>query len=316
MNYKNKIAVVFGGTGFIGRQIVCDLAARGARVKVVTRIPEQAYFLKPAGSVGQIVPVMCDYKQETICNIVKNTDIVVNTIGILFEKSKDGFHHAHVDIPKMIASACKKEKIENFVHISALACERGDSKYAHTKLAGEQEVLQICPQVTIMRPSIVFGEDDSFFNKFAKMMNIMPFLPLIEGGKTKFQPVYVGDVAQAVMQAISHKEAQGHIFELCGPDTVTFKDIYEILIRETKKQRMLVKIPLPLAKMQAFFMKILPNPPLTTDQIKSLRTDNVMNAGALGLRDLNIHPTAMDLILPRYLERYRPGGVFAYKKMA
>lgn len=316
MSFENKKAVIFGGTGFIGRQVVRDLAQKGFQIKVATRLPERAYFLKPAGFVGQIVPVACDYTEESIENAIQGCDYVVNCIGILYEKRRGGFQKAHVDIPKTIAAVCKKQKVKNFVHISALACERGTSKYAHTKLAGEQEVLQQFPKAAILRPSVVFGEDDSFFNMFAEMSRFLPFLPLIGGGKTKFQPVYVGDVSEAVMQALTHKEAQANIFELAGPETVSFKEIYKILMKHTKRQRALVKLPYSIAKLEAFFMQFIPNPPLTPDQVESLKTDNVKNNEALGLKDLGVEPTMMEIILPRYLERYQPGGGFTSHKTA
>lgn len=316
MTLQKKTAVIFGATGFIGRQITRELAELGVRIKVATRIPERAYFLRPFGDVGQIVPIACDYSQESISDIIKGCDYVVNTIGILFEKKKNSFQKAHVEIPKRIATASKEQNVERFVHISALACERGTSKYAHTKLAGEQEILQIFPEATILRPSVVFGEDDSFFNMFAEMSSYLPFLPLIGGGKTKFEPVYVGDVADAAIYALQNNNAKGHIYELCGPDRVSFKEIYEILMEETKRKRALVPLPIPFAKFQAFFMQVLPKPPLTPDQVESLKTDNVKNDDALTLEDMNINPTAMKLILPEYLERYRPGGRFAYQKTA
>ena len=313
---KNKTAVIFGGTGFIGRQVVRELAEMGLQIKIATRVPERAYFLRPQGNVGQIVPIACDYSEEAISNIVSGCDYVVNTIGILFEKSKNGFQKTHVQIPKMIATAASQHKVKSFVHVSALACERGTSKYAHTKLAGEQEILQACPSATILRPSVVFGEDDSFFNMFAEMSCYLPFLPLIGGGKTKFEPVYVGDVADAVIYALKNASTKGHIYELCGPDQVSFKEIYEILREETNRKSALIPLPMPLAKVQAFFMQFLPNPPLTPDQVESLKTDNVKNPDSLGLSDMEINPTAMKLILPDYLERYRPGGRFAYQKTA
>ena len=316
MRFQNKTAVIFGGTGFIGRQIVRELAQLGVQIKVATRVPERAYFLRPCGAVGQIVPVACDYTEQSIQDVVEGCDYVVNTIGILFEKKRSKFQKAHVQIPAFIAKAAVTSKVKSFVHISSLACERGSSKYAQTKISGEQEVLKVFPKATILRPSVVFGEDDSFFNMFAEMSRYLPFLPLIGGGKTKFQPVYVGDIADAVIKVLSKPEAQGHIYELGGPDTVTFKEIYKILMEETKRKRFLVPLPMPLAKFKAFFMQVLPTPPLTPDQVESLKTDNIMGTDALGLKDLEIEPTSMQIVLPRYLERYRPGGAFAYQKTA
>ncbi|MCB9965417.1 MAG: complex I NDUFA9 subunit family protein [Rhodospirillales bacterium] len=311
-----KTAVVFGGTGFIGRQIVRELARRGVLIKVATRIPESAYFLRPDGTVGQIVPVACDYTSDSIHSLVKGCDYVVNCIGILYEKGHSKFQRAHVEIPQRIAEACAAENVAHFVHISALACERSTSRYAKSKRAGEEAVMQAFPQATILRPSVVFGEDDSFFNMFAEMARYLPCLPLIGGGRTKFQPVYVGDVALAVMRALDSKDTCGKIFELGGPETVTFKEIYTILAQETGRTRMLVPVPMPIAKIQGFFMQMLPHPPLTPDQVESLKTDNVVTAEALTFKDLEIAPTAMEMVLPNYLECYRVGGRFASRKAA
>ena len=214
---KNKIACIFGGTGFLGRQIVRELAAQGYTIKVATRVPERAYFLKPAGAVGQVVPFQCDYSDKgNIEDAVRGADVVVNCIGLLFEKRKNAFQKAHVDIPSRIAAACAAQGVANFIHISALGVEKSKAKYAKTKLAGEKAVHANFANAVILRPSAVFGENDSFFNMFAKMAQIAPALPLIGGGKTKFQPVYVGDVADAVMAAIGQKSVQGQIFQLGG----------------------------------------------------------------------------------------------------
>ena len=313
MTMKKKIATIFGGTGFVGRQIVRELAKTGVVVKIATRVPERAYFLRPAGTVGQIVPFQCDYSDaESIAEAVQDSDFVVNCIGILFEKGKaQKFQNAHVDVPAMIAAACAKAGVEKLVHISALGVDKSASKYAKTKLEGEQAVLSNFPEATILRPSVIFGEDDAFFNMFAEMARFAPALPLIGGGQTKFQPVFVGDVADAVMVSLKSADAQGQIYELGGPEIVSFKDIYERLFRYTGRRRCLVNLPFGLAKVQATFLSVLPHPPLTRDQVESLKTDNIVSEAAQGLADLGITPTAMDLILPTYLESYRAGGRFA-----
>ena len=313
MSVENKIATVFGGTGFVGRQIVRELAARGVRIKVATRVPERAYFLKPAGAVGQVVPFQCDYSDEkSIAQAVEGADYVVNCIGILFEKGKKRrFQHAHVDVPARIASACAKQGVKALVHVSALGVEEGTSKYAKTKLEGEKAVLAKFPKASILRPSVIFGEDDEFFNMFAEMARYTPVLPLIGGGKTKFQPVYVGDVADAALAALDNPQAQGQIYQLGGPDVVSFKEIYNLLFQYTGRRRCLMRLPYGLAKVQATFLSILPNPPLTRDQVESLKTDNVVAENAQGLADLGVQQTDMDLILPTYLQSYRAGGRFA-----
>ena len=313
MTVNSKIACVFGGTGFVGRQIVRELAKKGYVIKVATRVPERAYFLKPAGTVGQIVPFQCDYKDEkSIAAAIEGSDTVVNCIGILFEKGKrQKFQKIHAELPGMIAKVCKKAGVQNFIHISALGIDKATSKYAKTKIEGEKAVKKGFANSVILRPSVIFGEDDAFFNMFAEMARYTPALPLIGGGETKFQPVYVGDVADAVMAAIDNTEAQGQTYELGGPDVVTFKEIYQKLFEYTGRKRCLVNLPFGLAKVQATFMSILPHPPLTRDQVESLKTDNIVSKKAQGLADLGVESTAMSLILPTYLESYRAGGRFA-----
>lgn len=319
MIVKTKIATVFGGTGFVGRHIVWDLAQRGYTVKVATRVPAAAYFLRPCGTPGQIVPFECDYGDpHGIRKAVAGADLVVNCIGILYEKRRGGFRKAHVDIPAAIAKACRKDRVRRFVHISALACERSASRYARSKHEGEKAVFKAFPNATILRPGIIFGEDDSFFNMFARMAQILPALPLIGGGKTRFQPVYVGDVAGAAIKALVLPAAgkdspEGRIYELAGPDILTFKEIYEKMFSYTNQPRVLIPLPFWLAKLQAWFLSILPGPPLTPDQVESLKTDNIPSGKEPELKDLGIRPTSLDLILPEYLESYRPGGRFAGK---
>ncbi len=317
MTLKYKTACVFGGTGFVGTQIVRELAKRDYIVKIATRIPERAYFLKPCGAVGQIIPVACDYRDaESVHAVIEGCDVVVNCIGVLFEKGKQTFQKAHIDIPALIAKTCQKQDVKNFIHISALAVERGTSQYAQSKFAGEKAIQAVFPKATILRPSVIFGEDDAFFNMFAGMAKILPALPLIGGGKTKFQPVFVGDVADAVLAAIDSNDTQGKIYELGGPETLSFEAIYQKLFEYTGQNPVLVPLPYSIAKLQAFFMGILPKPPLTRDQVESLKTDNVMNEDALTLLDLGITPTALDIILPTYLTRYRRGGRFGDKMSA
>lgn len=314
-NYKT--ATGFGGTGFVGTQIVRELAKRDIIVKVATRVPERAYFLKPCGAVGQVVPVQCDYNDEaSVAAAVQGSDYVVNCIGVLFEKGAQSFQKAHIDIPTLIAKAVKKAEVKSFVHISALACERGTSKYAQSKAEGEKAVLSKFPKAVILRPSIIFGEGDDFFNMFAGMASVLPVLPLIGGGETKFQPVYVGDVADAAISALNSEDAQGQIYELGGPETLSFEDVYKKIFEYTGQNPILASLPYGVAKFKAFFLEILPKPLLTRDQVESLKTDNVVNEGAQGLRDLGVVPTALDIILPNYLVRYRRGGRFGDKMSA
>lgn len=318
MSINNKTATVFGGTGFIGRQIVRELARRGITVKIATRVPERAYFLRTAGTVGQIVPLLCDYSsEESITAAVAGSDYVVNCIGILYERRGSKFKKAHTQIPFMIAKACAKTGVKRLVHISIPNIEKDTSRYAKTKLEGEKAVQKEFPGASILRPSIVFGPDDDFFNKFAGLIRIMPALPLIGGGKTKFQPVYVGDVADAAIACLMGSEERcGKVYELGGPEILSFREIYELLFSYTGKRRALISIPFWVAKIQAFFMEMLPCPLLTRDQVESLKTDYTVSPEALKLEDLGIRATAMELVLPRYLERFRDGGRFADLKKA
>ncbi|MFN3700628.1 MAG: complex I NDUFA9 subunit family protein [Alphaproteobacteria bacterium] len=319
MSKTYKTACIFGGTGFVGRQIVRELAAKGIRIKIATRVPESAYFLRPCGDVGQVVPYFCDYNDPaSIQAAVKGCDYVVNCIGILFERKKNSFARIHTDLPANIAKACADEGVSRFVHISALGIENNPSQYAKTKLEGEKAVLANCPQASILRPSIVFGEDDDFFNKFAKLAGILPFLPLIGGGNTRFQPVYVGDVADAALACLFDKTGEygGKIFALGGPDIVSFKEVYEILFAHIGFRKPLVSLPWGVANMQAALFSLMPTPLLTKDQVLSLKADSVVSDQALTFADLGITPQAMAAILPEYLALYRPGGRFAHQQSA
>lgn len=319
LSSSNKIVTIFGGTGFIGQQIVRALAHQGIRVKVATRIPERAFFLKPCGTPGQIVPIACRYDDPaSIAAAIKGSNSVINTIGQLFEKGKATFQRAHVDIPTAIARACADNNIERFVHLSALGIDNAQSNYAKTKMAGEKAIRDLFPKATILRPSVVFGPGDNFFNKFGSLSRISPFLPLIGGGKTRFQPVYVGDVADAVCAAIMRpalpgSDPRGKTFELGGPETLDFIDIYKRLFRFTGRPRLMIPLSWGQARLKALFLGLLPTPPLTRDQVEQLHSDAVVSENALTFYNLGLVPTAMDVILPTYLERFRPGGRFAEK---
>ena len=322
MTIKRKIVTIFGGTGFIGRHVVKRLAAEGYTIKVATRIPEHAYSLKTSGAVGQIVPFLCDYKDPaSLREAIEGADVVVNCIGIRAQNRKNKFRRLHAELPSQIAEAAARENVSRFVHISALGVDKGTSQYAKTKLEGERAVLAACPWATILRPSVVFGSEDNFFNMFARLSRIAPVLPLIGGGRTKFQPVYVGDVAHAVMAAIllpplGDTDPRRKIYELGGPETVTFREIYELIFKFTGRKRLLLPVPFFLVKIKAGFLSLMPQPLLTPDQVESLKTDSVVSSDAQTLAHLAIVPTGMGLVLPSYLESYRAGGRFADKKTA
>ena len=315
MNLDRKIATVFGGTGFIGRHVVQRLAKAGYTVKVATRIPEHAFFLKPLGTVGQIAPVPVNYNDpRSIAAAVAGADLVVNCVGILFEKKRNAFRRLHTEVPRTIAAACSAAHVRLFIHVSALGVDRSKSKYARSKFEGEKNVMAVCPRAVILRPSVVFGTEDKFFNMFAELSRFAPALPLIGGGHTRFQPVFVGDVADAVMVAALRPDVVGHIFELGGPETVTFRQLLERLFKYTKRPRPLISVPFFASKIDAWFLGFLPNPPLTPDQVESLKTDNIVSGALPSFIDLGITPTSMSLILPSYLEHYRSGGIFGGKK--
>lgn len=316
---KKQIICIFGGTGFLGQSITRELAKTGARIKIVTRFPESAYELKPCGDVGQIVAVTCDYKSdESIESAMKGCDVVINLVGILYEKGKNKFKKAHIELPTKIATICAAQKIDKFIHVSALGVEKSKSKYAKSKLAGENNIKENFPSVTILRPSVVFGPEDNFFNMFAKLATILPALPLIGNGLTKFQPVYVGDIADGIKNISMEKtdKFKGKIYELGGPEVVTLKEIYEILLDQINRQKTFVNLPWVVAKIQGVFMGFLPKPLLTLDQVRSLKTDNIVGSDALKLTDLRVTPTAMESILPQYLRCYKRGGRFGEKKAA
>ncbi len=316
MAATQKVATVFGGTGFIGRQVINLLAAEGISVKVPSRAPEKAYFLRPCGTVGQVVPILCDiYDQNAVDNVIKGSDYVVNCVGILYEKGRSTFKSLHTDLPERIAQSCSVNGVKRLVHISSLGAGKSSSKYAKSKAEGEAKIRANFPGASILKPSVVFGQDDNFFNMFAKLSSIMPMLPLIGGGKTKFQPVYVGDVAKAVMACLTLPSTGiqnpcGNTYELGGPEVIDFKDIYERIFEHTRRRKSLVTIPWGLAKIQGRIMGMLPKPLLTADQIESLKTDSIVADDALTLQNLNIQPTGMGLILPQYLGQYIAGGRF------
>jgi NADH dehydrogenase len=316
MTLQPKTVTIFGGTGFIGGQIVRELARQGFLVKIATRVPERAYDLKPCGHVGQIVAVACDYDEAAdIRAAVADSTYVVNCIGSLTQRRGSAFRKLYTDVPRLIAEACRDLGVERFVHISALGTDKGKSRYAVNKREGEGAVRATFPVATILRPSVVFGADDNFFNKFARLARYVPVMPLIGGGRTKMQPVYVGDVAGAVMAALllpagTSADPRGRVFELGGPGIVDFRQIYRMMFDYTGRRRMMLPVPFWLMKLNAFFLSLLPEPILTPDQVETLKTDSVVESSALSLRDLGLNATAMEIIVPGYLAKFRSGGPF------
>lgn len=310
--FPAKIATVFGGSGFLGSVIVRHLADAGYIVRIATRTPAACYALRVHGTPGQIVPQFYDpARPDTIGAMINGSSVVVNCVGQLSERKRRKFHAAHTELPRQIAASCKRYHVARLVHISALGVDHSRAKYAHSKLAGEQAVLNAFPQATILRPSVIFGAGDGFFNLFARLAQFLPALPLIGGGRTKFQPVYVEDVAAAAMQAINTPAMAGQIYELGGPEVLTFRQIYDRLFETIGYRRALVPLPFWMARIQARVLQMLPTPPLTVDQVRLLQTDNVVAAGARTFADMGLAPTPMAAILPGYLAAYRIGGSFA-----
>jgi uncharacterized protein YbjT (DUF2867 family) len=308
-----KTATIFGASGFLGRHLVRRLAKTGAVIRAAVRHPVQAGYLKPMGDVGQIVPVGVDIgRDDDIAAAVAGADVVVNLVGILYQRGRQRFHAVQAEGPARIARAAAAAGAASLVHVSAIGADpHSASLYAQSKAEGEAAVRDLFPGAVIMRPSIMFGPEDHFFNRFATLARFSPALPLIGGGHTTFQPVYVGDVADAIMTALMQPQAKGKLYELGGPRRYSFRDLMQLTLRETGRQRLLVTLPFGLAKLEAAFLEFLPVPPLTRDQVELLKRDNVVAPGALTLADLGIQPTAVEPILPTYLDRFRAGGRFA-----
>lgn len=313
---KQQRVAILGGAGFIGRYVVKRLAERGDVLTVGGRNAAQAKFLKLKGDVGQVGLVNISIDSEGLLPaFVAGNDAVINCVGILRETRGQRFDDIHHTAPARLARLARENGVERFVHISSLAADpRSTSSYARSKAAGEQAIRDAFPTATILRPSIVFGPEDRFFNKFAEMAMFSPALPLIGGGETRFQPVYVGNVADAVIRCIDDRTTAGRTYELGGPKVYTFRALLELLLAETRHHRLLLDIPFGLASLQARLMSLVPNAPLTADQIELLKQDNIVSSGALTLETLGITQTPVEAILPTYLDRFRRGGWYARER--
>jgi uncharacterized protein YbjT (DUF2867 family) len=311
-----RLVTVFGGSGFVGRHVVRALAKRGWRVRVAVRRPDLAGHLQPMGGVGQIMPVQANLRYpDSVMQAVTGADAVVNLVGILFETGRQRFEAVQADGPRAIGMAAARAGITNVVHLSAIGADASSpATYARTKAAGEAAILSERPSSIIMRPSIVFGPEDNFFNQFAGLARMLPALPLIGGGETKFQPVFVGDVAEAVAQALDGKAKAGGIYELGGPAVKSFRQILEYILAETGRKRALVPIPFPIAELQGRILGMLPKPLLTHDQVLMLKSDNLVSDTAVKdgrtLQGLGISPESIEAIVPSYLYRFRRAGQF------
>jgi NADH dehydrogenase len=311
----DTIVTVYGGSGFLGRHLVRALARRNYRIRVAVRRPDLAFHLQPLGRVGQISPVQANLRNaESVEAAARGADVVVNLVGILFERGRQRFTAVHTEGAANVARAAKANGAR-LIHVSAIgADENSTSAYARSKAAAEKLVREIVPEAIVMRPSIMFGPEDNFFNLFASLARMSPVLPLIGGGHTKFQPVFVGDVAQAVAKAVDGEARAGTTYELGGSEVRSFRDILEYILQTIERKRLLVPLPFPLAKLQAGLMQFMPTPLLTPDQVELLRTDNVVSAEATNqrrtLEGLGISPETIEAVVPFYLWRFRKTGQF------
>jgi uncharacterized protein YbjT (DUF2867 family) len=307
-NMHSGLITVFGGTGFIGRHLVRRLAARELRIRVVSRNWRvHGRVLQPMGDVGQIVGGPVDLSSEpALAQLLAGSDAVINLIGILHETRRQTFAEVHGELPGRIARAAVAAGITRMVQISAIGADpNARSAYARSKAQGEEAVRAALPTATILRPSIVVGPEDGFFNRFAAMARLLPALPLIGGGRTRFQPVWVGDVADAIVAGLEREDARGETYELGGPKVYSFAELMRYMLKVVGRRRLLLPLSFELATLQARVMELLPAPPLTRDQVELLKTDNVVGAHARSLADLGITPTPIELVVPDYLVRYR-----------
>ena len=312
MQNNQKIIGIFGAGGFLGKHLMRELTKLDYRVKVATRNPYLKGYLKPLGSPGQIELFKTNiFDQESVKQVLKNCDLAINLVGILYETRKQKFNQIHSQFPHLLSNLCNELGTKNLIHVSALGVrERHTSQYMQSKLQGEKNIQDNFKPSVILRPSVVFGPSDKFFEKFASIAQFSPFLPLIGGGKTKFAPIYVGDVAKAIVKSLELNNSQTKIYELGGPEDYSFKELMEILLAEIKKKRFLISIPWSFAKFQSYFLQMLPNPLLTPDQVELLKYSNVVSGDYPTLKDLGVSGTPIQSILPKYIHRFRTGGQF------
>ena len=313
----NTVAVI-GGSGFVGRVVIEKMAQAGKQIIVLCRNSDRAKFLKPMGRIGQITIVAGDALDDAaLSRVMAPADAAVNLVGILAESGAQRFDRLQGELPGRIGALAAQHNHQAVVHISAIGADASSaSRYAQTKAAGEAGLKSAFPNAIVLRPSIVFGPRDSFFNRFATMAQIAPALPLPGGGHMRMQPVYVEDVALAVIAGLGlagkklKKSPEGCIYELGGPEIYSFRQLMELTLKYSQRRRFLVPVPFSALHIGAAVAGILSNPPLTADQLRLLRLDNIVGKGALTLADLGIAATAIDAVVPGYLARYRPGGLF------
>tara|TARA_Y100000590_G_scaffold177791_1_gene202980 strand:- start:1955 stop:2896 length:942 start_codon:yes stop_codon:yes gene_type:complete len=312
MQNNQKIIAIFGGGGFLGKHLMRQLTKLDFRVKVATRNPYLKGYLKPLGNPGQIELIKTNiFDTEDVKRVLNNCDFAINLVGILYETRKQKFHQVHAQFPHLLSNLCSEIGIKNLIHVSALGVKEGHiSEYMKSKLQGEKNIAENFKRSVILRPSIIFGPEDNFFNTFASIAQFSPFLPLIGGGKTKFAPIYVVDVAEAIAKSLTLNVTNTKIFELGGPENYSFKKLMEILLTEIKKKRLLLYVPFSVAKFQSYFLQMMPKPLLTADQVELLKYDNIVSGNFPGLKDFGISGSSIQSILPKYIYRFRTGGQF------
>lgn len=314
----SKLVTIYGGSGFVGRYIARRMAKAGWRVRVAVRRPNEALFVKPYGAVGQVAPILCNIRDDaSVASAMAGADAVVNCVGTFDKGGKNNFDAVQDEGAARVARLAREAGVGRLVHLSAIGADtEGPSLYARSKGRGEQAILEHFPDAVILRPSVIFGPEDAFFNRFAGMTRFTPILPVV-GADTKFQPVYVDDVAHAAQKAVTGDAAPG-IYELGGPEVATFRELMQEMLDVVHRRRAIANIPFWIARIMGSFFDLahvltgrLIGMPLTRDQVEQLRRDNVVSEGAKGFDDLGIAPTATEVIVPEYLWRFRKDGQFA-----
>jgi NADH dehydrogenase len=311
-------ATVFGGSGFIGRNIVRHLAQKGVVVRAAVRDPEAALFLRPMGQVGQIALVAADVRSEkAVAAAVAGVDLVINAVSLGVQTRRNRFADVHVQGARRVARLAAAAGVARLVHMSGIGSDpNSDSAYVAARGHGDRAVRAEFPAATLLKPSVVFGPGDHFFTALAAMARLSPVLPLFGGGTARVQPVYVGDVADAAMKVLDAPDSAGQDYELGGPTVYTYRELMTLLLQTVERKRMLVSLPEHIALVMATFASLLPSPPLTRDMVKLALADNVVGTGAKSLRDLGIAPTTVEVILPTYMDRYRRSGRWRHARFA
>ena len=312
MQNNQKIIAIFGAGGFLGKNLMRQLTKLDYRIKVATRNPYLKGYLKPLGNPGQIELFKTNiFNPEDVKQVLKNCGFAINLIGIFYETKKQKFSQVHAKFPYLLSNLCNETGVKNLIHISALGVREGHvSRYMQSKLEGEKNIQNVFKSSVILRPSLIFGPEDKFFNTFASIAQFSPALPLIGGGKTKFSPIYVGDIAKAIVKVLKLNNSESKIYELGGPENYSFRELMVILLEEIKKKRFLIPIPFGVAKFQSYFLQMMPNPLLTPDQVEMLKYNNIVSGEYPTLENLGISGKTIQSILPKYIYRYRTGGQF------